>query len=215
MNTRLQVEHPITEMITGVDLVVDQIKIAAGQELDPVLEKVAQRGHAIECRIYAEDADNKFLPSTGQILFYREPTGPGIRVDSGIMTGSDITIDYDPIMAKLVVHAPDRNAAISKMIDALNNFKIIGVKTSRQFMIDVLNHPEFVRGNVTTGFIDDHMSSRTNDRKILLSLAAAAASAFSQKNSKRSSPNGSKNGDALPSPWELLGNWTIGSSING
>ncbi|MEA1981358.1 MAG: biotin carboxylase N-terminal domain-containing protein, partial [candidate division Zixibacteria bacterium] len=128
MNTRIQVEHPITEMVVGVDLVVEQIRIAAGEKISDSFKNLTQRGHAIECRIYAEDGENNFMPSTGNVLFYSEPAGPGIRVDSGIQNGVEITIDYDPILAKLIVHAPDRNSAILKMIDALNNYKILGVK---------------------------------------------------------------------------------------
>ncbi len=214
MNTRLQVEHPITEMVTGIDLVVEQIKIAAGQKLNPELKNSVQRGHAIECRIYAEDGENKFLPSTGTILFYCEPSGPGIRVDSGVMQGNEITINYDPIMSKLIVHAPDRATAISKMIDALNNYKIIGVKTSRQFMVDVLKHPEFIRGNTYTNFIEKNLYNRAVNGQELHELAAAAAGAFSILKSGKNIT--SLVGTALtsPSPWQLLGNWSIGSSIN-
>lgn len=214
MNTRLQVEHPVTEMVTGVDLVVEQIKIASGQKLGEHLNNLAQRGHAIECRIYAEDADNNFLPSTGKVLFYREPSGPGIRVDSGIDMGSEITIDYDPIMSKLIVHAPDRATAISKMIDALNNYKIIGVKTPRQYMSEILSHKEFTSGNVSTSFIEKHMSQRSNNYKQLNEMAAAAASAVSLVKSTARLSQSANGTSAIPSPWQTLGHWSVGSSID-
>jgi len=214
MNTRLQVEHPITEMVTGVDLVIEQIKIAAGEKLNPELSNLAQRGHAIECRIYAEDPDNKFLPSSGKILFYREPSGPGIRVDSGITNGSDISIDYDPIMAKLIVHAADRNTAVSKMIQALNDYKILGVRTARGFMIDVLKHEQFVYGNITTSFIEDHMSDSSNRNGDDQELAAATAAALSILSPKRTQAASANSQSRIPSPWEMIGSWSIGSSIN-
>ncbi len=214
MNTRLQVEHPITEMVTGTDLVIEQIKIAAGQKINPELENAVQRGHAIECRIYAEDGENRFLPSTGTISLYHEPSGPGIRVDSGVMQGSEITINYDPIMSKLIVHAPDRATAISKMIDALNNYKIVGVKTSRQFMVDILKHPEFAAGRTYTSFIEDNLADRGIAGKEIQELAAATAAVYATliANRKSSTYNGSI--ESSPSPWQLLGNWSIGSSIN-
>ncbi len=214
MNTRLQVEHPITEMVTGIDLVIEQIKIAAGQKLNPVLKNAVQRGHAIECRMYAEDGNDGFLPSTGTIIFYQEPGGPGIRVDSGVFAGSEITIDYDPIMSKLIVHAPDRMMAISKMIEALNNYKVIGVKTSRSLMVDVLKHPEFAAGRTYTSFIEDNLANRITDDKALQELAAAAAGAFSILNSNKKSAAGHGSDESRPSPWQVLGNWSIGSSIN-
>ncbi len=214
MNTRLQVEHPITEMVTGTDLVIEQIKIAAGHELNEQLKNANQRGHAIECRIYAEDGENRFLPSTGTILLYQEPTGPGIRVDSGIVQGSDITINYDPIMAKLIVYASDRATAIAKMIEALKNYRIIGVKTSRSFMIDILNHPEFIAGRTHTRFIEENLSNRASDGREHQELAAACASAFSLLHSNTKSNSSDITEFANQSPWKLLSNWSIGSSLS-
>jgi acetyl-CoA carboxylase biotin carboxylase subunit len=212
MNTRIQVEHPITEMVTGVDLVVEQIRVAAGLPLSKELLKLTQRGHAIECRIYAEDGENNFMPSTGKVLLYHEPVGPGIRVDSGIDIGSEITINYDPIMAKLIVHAPNREAAISKMIDALKQYKILGVKTSRRFMIDVLEHPQFVAGKTYTNFIEKHMANRSIDWTAASPLAAATA-AVAAESSPLAEVAGGKS--KLPSPWQLLGDWQVGGSIRG
>ncbi len=213
MNTRIQVEHPVTEMVTGTDLVVEQIRIAAGNELSDQVKDLTQRGHAIECRIYAEDGENMFLPSTGKILHYSEPVGPGIRVDSGIMAGVEVTIDYDPIMAKLIVHAPTRDLAIVKMIDALNNYKILGVKTSKKFMIDVMNHPEFKAGRTYTSFIEKHMTERPDTSQYQDIAVAAASVAF------MNGPGNGRKAAAGPTvreqnPWEMIGSWQIGESIH-
>lgn len=213
MNTRIQVEHPITEMVTGVDLVVEQIRVAAGMPLSFKQEQLNQRGHAIECRLYAEDGDNNFLPSTGTLLHYSEPVGPGIRVDSGVWKGMTITIDYDPIMAKLIVHAPDRETAITKMIDALNNYKFLGVKTSKKFMIDVLGHEQFAAGNTFTNFIEKHMSERDNGASSVRELAAAMAAVASATTAQAAT--GSADGEhEAPTPWQTIGNWQIGDAIH-
>jgi acetyl-CoA carboxylase biotin carboxylase subunit len=214
MNTRVQVEHPITEMVVGVDLVVEQIKIAAGLPLSDNLKSLTQRGHAIECRIYAEDGENNFMPSTGTILHYSEPVGPGIRVDSGVLEGTEITIDYDPIMAKLIVHASDRSTAIKKMITALHDYKILGVKTSKRFMVDVLEHREFIEGRTYTNFIERHMLERKVDLSTIRELAGAVASVALE--TARSSPAGGPEGVRVPpTPWQTLGQWQIGGSIHG
>ena len=212
MNTRIQVEHPVTEMVAGVDLVIEQIRVAAGLPLGAHLKQLTQRGHAIECRIYAEDGENGFLPSTGKVLFYAEPSGPGVRVDSGIREGSEITIDYDPIMAKLIVHAPSRELAIAKMIEALHNYKILGVKTSKRFMVDVLTHPEFVAGRTFTSFIERHMSNRQTDIVAFRNLAIAAAAAESTQ-SVHSTAGGGRRAEAA-TPWQTIGTWEIGDSIH-
>ncbi|MCB2201316.1 acetyl-CoA carboxylase biotin carboxylase subunit [bacterium] len=215
MNTRIQVEHPITEMVTGADLVVEQIRIAAGLPLSDGFMKLNQRGHAIECRIYAEDGENNFMPSTGKIVHYTEPVGPGIRVDSGVQLGSEVTIDYDPIMAKLIVHAPSRDLAIQKMIAALNNYKILGVKTSKRFMIDCLAHPEFAAGRTYTSFIESHMNERQSIDNDLRDAALAAASvATARKVSSTSGAGDDATSGTAPTPWQMIGNWQIGDRIN-
>jgi len=213
MNTRIQVEHPVTEMVTGTDLVVEQIRIAAGQPLSEGLKKLTQRGHAIECRIYAEDGENNFMPSTGKVIHYSEPSGPGIRVDTGIDAGAEISIDYDPIMAKLIVHAPTRETAIVKMIDALNNYKILGVKTSKKFMVDVLNHPDFIAGKTYTNFIEKNMSDREIDWSQYNEIAVALASAASLTAAPAVTGGGGARQKA-PSPWQTIGSWEIGDSIH-
>ena len=214
MNTRIQVEHPITEMVTGTDLVVEQIRIAAGLPISEQLKSLTQRGHAIECRIYAEDGENNFMPSTGTVLHYTEPAGPGVRVDSGIIKGSEITIDYDPIMAKLIVHAPDRDTAITKMIDALKDYKILGVKTSKRFMIDVLKHQAFVDGKTYTDFIDKHMTDRSTDLAEFREMAVAAATAVSMNSSKPGGVSVGEQSAVRPTPWQTLGSFQIGDSIH-
>jgi acetyl-CoA carboxylase biotin carboxylase subunit len=214
VNTRLQVEHPVTELVTGTDLVIEQIRIAAGHPLSDQLANLTQRGHAIECRIYAEDGENNFFPSTGSIIHYSEPAGPGIRVDSGMQAGMEITIDYDPIMAKLVVYAPTRKLAIAKMIHALNEYKILGVKTSKKFMIDVMRHPDFVAGKTYTNFIEKNMSDRQLDMDSYKEIAVAVATVASTVPdvSHKSTERGIKG--APLQPWQMIGSWQIGDSIH-
>ncbi|MEZ4734334.1 MAG: acetyl-CoA carboxylase biotin carboxylase subunit [Caldilineaceae bacterium] len=155
MNTRLQVEHAITELVTGVDLVQAQLRIAAGEPLPFRQEELSQRGHALECRLYAEDPAAGFLPSTGLLHAWHEPVAPGIRVDTGVTTGDAVTVYYDPMLAKLSVLAEDRASAIAKMVWALRNFVILGdLTTNLPFLRDVLNHPRFRAGQTTTDFVE-------------------------------------------------------------
>src|SRR5258708_10450085 len=157
MNTRLQVEHPVTEFVTGLDLVKLQIKVAQGDPLPFRQEDLAQRGHAIECRVYAEDPANDFLPAVGKILRAIEPRGPGIRVDSGVQTGDEITIYYDPMIAKLIVYAETRADAIQRMDAALASYIVIGPTTNLRFLRDLINHPEFAAGPPTTPVIPRYL----------------------------------------------------------
>jgi acetyl-CoA carboxylase biotin carboxylase subunit len=154
MNTRLQVEHPVTEAVTDVDLVQLQIRIAAGEPLPFRQADLYQRGHAIECRIYAEDPADHFLPSTGDLLCVLPPSAPHIRVDSGVRTGDTITIHYDPMIAKLIAHARTRPEAIRRLDAALAAYVILGVTTNIAFLRDVLAHPDFLRGETTTRLIE-------------------------------------------------------------
>ena len=156
VNTRVQVEHPITEMVYGLDIIKEQIRIAEGAELSFIQDDVMNRGHAIECRIYAEEYDNNFLPSTGTITHYQPSEGLGVRNDSGVRVGSEITMYYDPMIAKLVVHGIDRNEAIEKMKRALREYKINGVKTTIPFCELVMFHPEFVNGTYDINFVAKH-----------------------------------------------------------
>ncbi|MEW6406905.1 MAG: acetyl-CoA carboxylase biotin carboxylase subunit [Chloroflexota bacterium] len=159
MNTRLQVEHPITELVTGLDLLQWQIRVAAGEKFPFTQSDFTQRGHAIECRVYAEDAAHGFLPGTGKLLQYIEPRGPGIRVDSGFSVGSEVTHFYDPLLAKLIVHAENREAALKRMQAALSEFVIHGVTTNIDFLQSVLAHEDFARGEVSTNWVEKLMES--------------------------------------------------------
>ena len=159
MNTRLQVEHPITELTTGIDLVHWQIRIAAGEKFPFTQSDLHQHGHAIECRIYAEDPANGFLPSTGKLLQFIQPHGPGIRVDSGFMLGSEVTHFYDPLLAKLIVHAENRETAIQRMQAALRDFIVHGVITNIDFMQAVLDTDDFKQGRVSTRWVERTLES--------------------------------------------------------
>jgi acetyl-CoA carboxylase biotin carboxylase subunit len=154
MNTRLQVEHPVTELVTGMDLVKEQVRIAAGEKLAWRQEDVRMRGAAIECRIYAEDAANNFFPSPGLITRLQAPAGPGIRRDSGVYEGWQVPLEYDPLLSKLAVWATDRAEALARMQRALGEYEIQGIHTNIPFFRRVLEHPDFVAGRLDTGFID-------------------------------------------------------------
>jgi acetyl-CoA carboxylase biotin carboxylase subunit len=154
MNTRLQVEHPITEMVTGIDLVKSQIKIAAGWPLDFSQEEIQPRGHSIECRIYAEDPDQGFMPSPGKIKYLRVPSGGlGIRLDSGIYEGYCVPLEYDPLLSKLISWGRSRDEAVERMKRALDEYQIYGIKTTIPFFKRILRHPKFISGDYNTHFI--------------------------------------------------------------
>ncbi len=156
MNTRIQVEHPVTEMVTGVDLVREQLRIAAGGVIDWAPDPQWPRGHAIECRISAEDPFNGFLPSTGRIAALRVPSGPGVRWDGGVSEGLEVGLHYDPLLAKLIAHGPDRPTAIDRMRRALRELGLSGVATTQPFHLAVLDEPDFQAGRLTIRYLDDH-----------------------------------------------------------
>lgn len=158
MNTRLQVEHPVTELVTGIDIVKEQLRIASGRLLGLKQKNVEQRGWAIECRITAEDPYNGFLPSTGRIISLYEPTGPGVRLESGIYEGFEVSLYYDPLIAKLVVWGPDRATAIMRMKRALSEYKILGIATSIPFHQKLFESTSFIGGHFDTTFLDDRFS---------------------------------------------------------
>ncbi|MFT4680593.1 MAG: acetyl-CoA carboxylase biotin carboxylase subunit [Flavobacteriales bacterium] len=158
MNTRLQVEHPVTEMITGKDLVEQQIKVARGEKLEFAQEDLSISGHALEVRVYAEDAKNNFLPDIGKLERYAKPSGLGIRVDDGFEEGMEIPIYYDPMLSKLVVHAENREAAMDKMINAIDQYIVVGVETTLDFCRFVMGHNAFRSGKFDTGFVESHFS---------------------------------------------------------
>ncbi|MFP4039762.1 MAG: acetyl/propionyl/methylcrotonyl-CoA carboxylase subunit alpha [Desulfosudaceae bacterium] len=207
-NTRLQVEHPITEMITGLDIVRRQIEIAAGLPLDLEQENITARGHAIECRIYAEDPASGFFPSPGTIGWLREPVGPGIRNDCGVYSGFVVPMEYDPILSKLVVHAENRDSAIARMKKALGDYMVAGVKTPIPFLSEVIDSEPFRRGETFTDFIETHFPDwqpSFQDRE-LAALAFIADAILPDE--------GRADADAVPStglptPWQTLGGWRL------
>ncbi|HUU81675.1 MAG TPA: acetyl-CoA carboxylase biotin carboxylase subunit [Acidobacteriota bacterium] len=206
VNTRLQVEHPVTEMTTGIDLVAAQLQIAAGSPLTLKQKEITQRGHAIECRIYAEDPEASFYPSPGLVLLHREPSGPGVRNDCGIYEGFEVPVEYDPILSKLIVTASTREAARRRMIRALESYAILGIRTTIPFLIDVLGSPEFAEGNTHTDFIDRYFENWTQNMEYAdLARIAYVLDEFAttRKTSGKSESKG------WPTPWETLGNWRL------
>jgi acetyl-CoA carboxylase biotin carboxylase subunit len=174
MNTRLQVEHPITELVTGLDLVHWQIRIANGEKFPFTQSDLHQHGHAIECRVYAEDPSTGFLPSTGKLLQFIQPQGPGIRVDSGFAAGDEVTHFYDPLLAKLIVYAGNREDAIQRMKNALNDFIVHGVVTNMDYMRAVLETDDFKAGKVTTRWVETKFGEWTVPQPEFHALIAAA-----------------------------------------
>jgi acetyl-CoA carboxylase, biotin carboxylase subunit len=207
VNTRLQVEHPITEVTTGLDLVRCQLEIAAGQPLPFRQEEIQPRGHAIECRIYAEDPEVQFFPSPGKILYLREPAGPGIRLDSGIRSGFDVPMEYDPILGKLIVFAENREAARKRMIRALENTVILGIQTTIPFLLEVFKTLEFREGRTRTDFIDRHFEGWKPDR----GKADLARIAFAAHDRFRVQPPAGEKASAPErrGPWQTLGEWRL------
>ena len=158
MNTRLQVEHPTTEMITGLDLVEWQIRIAAGESLTLSQQDLAIDGHSIQCRLYAENPDKRFMPAPGAITDWVEPSGEGIRVDSGVSAGLKVTPYYDPLLAKVITHGADRSAAIERMKQALAEFEIGELTTNLSMHLTVMDHEDFRSGDVHTGWLEEEFS---------------------------------------------------------
>ncbi|MEW5807472.1 MAG: acetyl-CoA carboxylase biotin carboxylase subunit [Acidobacteriota bacterium] len=213
MNTRVQVEHPITEMTTGVDIVCEQLRIASGEKLTLSQEKLFQRGHSIECRIYAEDPENNFLPSPGKILVLREPVGPGIRVDSGIYQGFEVPVHYDPILSKLIVFAENRAMALKKMRVTLSEYKILGIKNNIAFLTEIIGHPEFEAGNTHTKFIEEHLGSWKRESKKYCDIALIAAALMESERNGRIPFGQMAEGTRMrPSPWQTVGYWRVGES---
>jgi acetyl-CoA carboxylase biotin carboxylase subunit len=181
MNTRLQVEHPVTELVTGFDLVHLQIRIATGERLPFTQEQVMIRGHAIECRIYAEDPDNNYFPSPGKITLLLAPSGPGIRRDSGMYEGWTVPMDYDPLLAKLIGYGTDRQQAISRLTRALNEYFVGGIKTNISLFRRILNDPDFCAAKIDTGFLDRLLKKKQAEAAAdprAIEVAAIAAGIF-------------------------------------
>jgi acetyl-CoA carboxylase biotin carboxylase subunit len=208
VNARIQVEHPITEMVTGVDLVKWQIRIASGEKLDLHQEDISQRGHAIECRIYAEDPANNFLPSLGKIHFMKNPQGPGIRVDSGIYSGYDVNMYYDPILSKLIVWGEDREVARKRMVGALSEYVVLGIKTTISYLRDVMQQSDFISGSTATDFIEKNMS-HWNENEDGTYLQPALIAAAIHKQIQATTQSDFKKRIEI-SPWNTSGRWRIG-----
>ncbi len=201
MNTRLQVEHPVTEMITGVDLVKEQVRIARGEKLSFMQDDLKITGHAIELRIYAEDPSNNFLPDIGKLHTYRTPDGPGIRVDSGYEEGMDIPVYYDPMIAKLSVHANTREEALAKMLRAIDDYKIEGVRNTLSFGKFVMKHEAFISGKFDTGFVPKYFTADKLEESIEDGMLAAAILSAHIKNISKSSSSSKNNVATQSSAW--------------
>ncbi len=211
MNTRLQVEHPVTELVTGLDLVRAQIAVAAGQPLPWTQEEIRGRGHAIECRLYAEDPLHDFRPALGEILLLREPQGPGIRIDSGVRQGDEVSMYYDPLIAKLSVHAANRPAAIDRAIAALRSYAVLGVTTNAEYLIEILDHTEFREGNTHTGFLPEFFDGWQPPASGDLNAALAAAGVNELVSAGRGWSNGAEVADRVVAagPWQRLGRFRL------
>jgi acetyl/propionyl-CoA carboxylase alpha subunit len=196
-------------MTTGVDLAKWQLRIASGEKLTLKQSDLIQRGHAVECRIYAEDPANGFLPSIGTLEKVQAPTGPNIRDDSGIYTGMEVTPYYDPMLAKIVTYAENRDESINKMIWALSHYVVMGVKTNISFLKTVLEHEEFKKGNITTHFIDDHFEGGTEEKSGLPIEAIIALAVYDSMHSKKQEIVRYKEIDPH-SPWKHVGRWRVG-----
>ena len=205
MNTRLQVEHPVTELVTGLDLVHWQIRIAAGEKFPFTQSDLHQHGHAIECRVYAEDPSTGFLPSTGKLLQFIQPQGPGIRVDSGFATGDEVTHFYDPLLAKLIVYAGNREDAIKRMKSALNDFIVHGVVTNIDYMHAVLETDDFKQGKVSTRWVETKFGEWNIPQPELHALIAAALADVVFVSGK-AQPAVSNETDPF-NPWKQTGNY--------
>ncbi|EMR73561.1 acetyl-CoA carboxylase, biotin carboxylase subunit [Thermoplasmatales archaeon SCGC AB-539-N05] len=212
MNTRLQVEHPITEATTGVDLAKWQLRIASGMELTLKQSQLYQRGHAMECRIYAEDPSNGFLPSIGTLKKVEAPTGPNVRNDTGVYTGIEITPYYDPMLAKLIVSSENRDENIDKMIWALSHYMLLGVTTNIPFLKKVLEHNAFRKGNITTQFIDNYFKDWTITKEGLPVAAIIALAIYDAMHTKRREIVRYKESDPH-SPWKHVGRWRVGAGV--
>jgi acetyl-CoA carboxylase biotin carboxylase subunit len=208
MNTRLQVEHPITELVTGLDLVKWQMRIAAGEALPYRQHDLSQRGHAIECRLYAEDPAAHFLPAAGPLLTFHQPWGPGVRFDSGFTSGDEISVHYDPLIAKLITYGEDRQAAILKMETALRHTVLLGVSNNIHFLQDVLAHPDFQNGKAHTTWVEAAFAGwQTPQCELPAEVLVAAA--LTQWGSSGSEPPRLE--DDPFSPWRLGDSFRAGS----
>jgi acetyl-CoA carboxylase biotin carboxylase subunit len=202
MNTRLQVEHPVTEAVTGVDLVRAQLEVAEGRPLPWTQDTLSQHGHAVECRVYAEDPANGFLPQAGRLLLYREPRWPGIRIDGGVKDGDEIPVNYDPLLAKLIAYGASREAAIERAVAALREYPVLGIRTNIAFLIRLLEHPAFKAGHLHTAFVDEHLAELVRPTHPPAGAIAAAAIVHAATQSHIAAER-----TAAPDPWATLTGW--------
>lgn len=200
MNTRIQVEHPVTELVLDVDLVRAQFEAAAGRPLPWSQEQLRQRGHAIECRVYAEDPDEGFLPQAGMVRAYTEPAGPGIRVDSGITLGSEVLVKYDPLLAKVIAFAEDRAGCLTRLDRALGEFVILGTSTNLSYLRRIIRHRDFQEANLSTGFLGDHAAELRASPGEAVAVAAVLAPA--RRSTSRPAARSRTAG-----VWETVGRW--------
>ncbi len=195
VNARIQVEHPVTELVTGIDLVQEQFRVAAGLPLSFTQEQIVMRGAAIECRISAEDPENRFLPATGTVQALQEPSGPGVRLDSGLYAGLQVPLFYDPLLSKLIVWGKDRPQAIARMSRALAEYHILGVRTTLPFARWLMEQPRFIAGDLSTDFVAEEWDTRKK-----APLEASETSEASEEE-----PVGSHDGagTAVPTPTQI------------
>jgi acetyl-CoA carboxylase biotin carboxylase subunit len=213
MNTRLQVEHPVTELVTGIDLVREQIRIANGEPLSFKQEDVFWRGHAIECRVYAENPENNFLPSPGRITRLRVPAGPGVRDDGGVEAGAEVSIYYDPMISKLAAWGRTREEAIDRLRRALDEYTVGGIKTTLPFFREIVRDAEFIAGRLDTGFISRFFERRDaaatsaeeigEDQTKRRDMALIAAALSYEQQIKNASPR--HDAPEQPSKWKMAG----------
>jgi len=203
MNTRLQVEHPVTELVTGVDLVSAQLRVASGETVPWRQIELSQRGHAIEARVYAEDPANGFLPQAGRLILYHEPHMPGVRVDSGVTQGTEVGVHYDPLLAKVIAHGENRGQAIARLVHALRAFPILGIRSNVPLLLAILEHPLFATGRMHTRSLDAELPA-------LLDRLSAAPPPFVQEAVRKATMRGSEASSSMSAgwdPWRTLSGW--------
>ncbi|MCA9563358.1 MAG: acetyl-CoA carboxylase biotin carboxylase subunit [Myxococcales bacterium] len=210
MNTRLQVEHPVTELVTGLDIVLTQLLVSQGEPLPFTQDELTQVGHAIECRIYAEDPAAGFAPSTGRVHRFVQPSGPGVRVDAGVESGDVVSVYYDPMVAKLIVHAPDRASAIRRMLLALGDTAVLGIETNLGFLKAILDLDDFHAGRIDTAYVQRELDGWTpppTQLSVAHLIGAALADSLSRGLDEADSSGG--DGDRF-SPWSKMDGFRIG-----
>jgi acetyl-CoA carboxylase biotin carboxylase subunit len=185
MNTRLQVEHPVTEQVSGLDLVRAQLLVASGEPLPWAQEAITHRGHAIEARVYAEDPAADFLPQAGPLLLYREPRVPGVRIDAGVVEGGEVSIYYDPLIAKVIAGAETRELAVGRLSSALRDFPVLGVRTNIPYLLRILQHADFARGSIDTGFLDRHRAALAEPSEPIPDFVRAVANSHQASTAAR------------------------------